>query len=551
MKKLLSLITVLFCTQSYLYADIVTSGVIGLRKPTTGFVDITQRYDAKINTNLDVIAATMTTISNKLDNVIASTGAFAASSDVTTRFNNVATDTSTIKTRLDNVATDTSTLKTRLDNVATDTATINNRFSNVATDTATIRTNINLGVLSVYDEGLVQGVATTINVVGANVSATNSGSTTTLTVSASASANSYPYDLILATWNHPNANGYFVNRDGFDLNLASVGLRGLTTSSTATARIFIMSGVYKVTGATIPAGAVVVCGSSVVFVDVGSLGSTIIDNYGDITGMKFDLSNRAFTGNKIVLKSFSKLRRYEVDGAQAQGGNGAAILSVKNGSNVIIECGWLKDPSTSATSLIYGDGSPFQVVNSSQVIFRNNLWTASPQNTGDSAAIGIMSSSYVYIQNNDFKYMDGGGIYIAAFTKAIHVTGNRWMDASINGSPNAGHFIGFPPMNAGSYITTGTVIANNYIEMTVNQTDPIIGYNTTAGQLVSGIVIENNTVTAMEGAGAGWTFLNIDSDGVNTIVKGNTVTRIGTFISDAGVGTKYTGLGNFKDGIEQ
>src|SRR3990167_599693 len=78
-------LTSLFLLASFnLYAsdphETVTSGVLGLLIPTTGYLDTGRRLDDKYNENFRMISSTVNTLN--------------------TRLNNVATDTTTIQTNI-------------------------------------------------------------------------------------------------------------------------------------------------------------------------------------------------------------------------------------------------------------------------------------------------------------------------------------------------------------------------------------------------------------------------------------------------------------------
>ena len=102
---------------SHTYGDTLTSGPMQLLKPTTGLVDVTRRYDAKMNANFDVIAATVANIKTDITSLNTAT---------TTIYSVIATATGTVASA---VATDTTTLRSDFNshNSTTDVA-ISNRL---------------------------------------------------------------------------------------------------------------------------------------------------------------------------------------------------------------------------------------------------------------------------------------------------------------------------------------------------------------------------------------------------------------------------------------
>lgn len=594
MKKLL--FGLLLFNFTNLWADTITSGSIGLLKPTTGVVSARPAGD-KLNSNFDMIAATITTLFQNISGVVSSTGpitnsfnAFTStvqtdidklkvftsttqvdidkyktfSSTVQTDIDKYKTFSSTVQTDIDKYKTFSSTVQTQFDFVKTALAThsvydvalattITANDSKVNIATAALFSKVLNGAITVYDEGSRIGEATTINLVGANVTGTQSGSTTTVTVTGSegGGTSSKAYDLIIGTYGTVGVDMFVDTLEQWNLALGSVNARGLTFSTTAQARILSVNQNCEMKGATIPAGITVYGGSSSTWVHNDNLGPPqFLRLYGKIYNMILNFNEVVFHSPAIQMSSGSKMIDCTIRGTnnQASGVLNSHAIFVNRANDVeISNVRWL-DPKPIGGVAMYGDAAPLRVLNSSNVIVDFALYQSGDAGGATSTNMQVSQSTSVSVSGN-FINVEGNFINFAE--------GNA--DCGVNGRPNGRdtiiEYINNMPADVGAIIigeASGTSLGIStaawvkdvqiYYRGTNGASSAIkAGLNSGTGRAVVGLWIKNvsiycgPTVSSVVG-------ITLNSASINTVIDNVDVYGCAVALTDSGINTNKDGL---------
>ena len=428
--------------------------------------------------------------------------------------------------------------------------------TNAGQDNAHVITSsmtLGFGIQTFRDEGtaLTGGNVTSVDCVGKGVDCTQSGSSVTVTITASITKT---YELVVGTPGAIGVDAYVSSLETWNSILSSVGARGLIFQTTVYASIFMKNGVYQIQGATIPQNVTVICGSSVVWKATnGAQGIARI--YGKVNGMKFDLGGIAFKSRMVWVSSFARLSNWEIMGSEGMIGGAPALRAALfiDGVDIIIEDGVNRYLRAIYGLAYYGDLGNTFIYKSTGVIYRRNYhYGVTPQDT-QSTNFGFWGSTHIDFIDNVFEDVNQNGFAFNSGNAGINFSRNRITIKNSNGAPDHGLFVFSVSGNNGIICSTPTVFNNN--EVIVNAgaaTNIFYSGALIASEQVRGLVIRNNVVRTL--TANGFTFATLNTGNQNTILQGNHTFGNGvatTFISDSGVGTKYTGLGNFKDHVEQ
>lgn len=440
-------------------ADAFSTGTYVLTLPSTSTADRNKSWATKYNDNFQAIGTNLSNL--------------------------VATDSTLL--------TWTSTATTRIDQGQVFQSTVSNYLTN--------------GALAVYDEGTVQGNATTINFAGSNVSVSNSGSTATVTVTGSAGGGTdiRSFDaIVVGTAGTVGVDAIVTTNEQFQMVLSSFNMRGLTQSTTAQGKIILRNGSYVNAITTIPAGLTVVCESSAVLV-LNHLG-TLVTNHGTLgipgdpsTTCSIDGGRRAFTGNVVVLTTGSKTN-VTIYGTQDRVTTGK-MLRIANSTGVIADVS-IKDYALAvvADSGFTNDRSGIEVLSSSECVLniKTGIFTQNAATTAGFLLFRDMWHSQVTFDFSSVQYhwatITGGG-----FNRFLGkgVVRNGLTQFSNGGfiqiDHNSGGASGFGP-------STGTYI-NMAWDSYETAEDPVY-YVTVSGThqvLISGTIFEHSLGNASTG----------------------------------------------------
>ena len=404
--------------------------------------------------------------------------------------------------------------------------------------------------------GAPVGFGRAFNFTGSAVgNVTQSGATFTVTLNdttGGGGSSIRPYRIVVGTLTAADVDIASDTVDGLNEALRRLGAAGLTDSTTAVGFIFYKEGLYRITGATIPAGITVfsAIGSSTVWsVNVTTHQMAVI--YGKIDGLTFDIAVANYTTDMLVFKNNSQLRNFKIEGGKNLDPNveRSSIFSIKNTSNVVIQNGDLGIMANGADQIELGQGSSIEIYFSSHIVL-DNLYIKEHIPSGGSqtnGVIGISTSTDVTVKRLFVER--SGDIFLGIHgAKEIYIEDNSFF---ITKTGDARGYLGI--WDDGVASSTGVIFNRNKFVVTNQNSGKLIAIGQcddgAQGFKVNGVVISNNFVT---GGVAGWTFVKTcNADAINTVLLGNNVFNANTFITDSGVGTKYTGNDNFFNGVEQ
>ena len=331
--------------------------------------------------------------------------------------------------------------------------------------------------------------------------------------------------------------------------LSGLGMRGLTTSATAQASVCAKDGVYPINGsAIVPAGMKLIGISSAVFTDVGTANTELINVFGTVTGMKFDIGGLAFIGAKIRISSGAYFDNNEVYGAwnQAGGFNGNALVYVDRAINARISRLRLKDPKAVGGGTRYGEAGGLVVNQSSGVWIQIDEFIGGGQTAASSSNIGIIKSSNVHIVNSQLR--PTGGNVIVIQDGSVNTTIENTRIDVIGGPGDQGVIVvGIDDGNTSS-VSSVTVINNVHMTAGLNGSSRFIAVRgTSAGKRTFGLLINNTTAKGAPGSTD--TFIGLGTGSFNTIILNSASYGMPTCLSDSGTGTVKGQL--YKDGVLQ
>lgn len=440
----------------------------------------------------------------------------------------------------------TTTIKNRFDTFTSTTQTEIEQF-NVAL--STIESKLSNGPVAVYD-GTVQGNATTFEF-GANLSATCSGSTCSVNSTASGGGQ-VVYSLVVGTNGALNVDLPVTNLTTFNQALTMVGACGLTNSSSATATIFFRDGVYQIIGATIPAGIKIVAGSSVVWQYNGIAGQSMVNIYGKMDGVKFDLGNVAVAARVIVQSSQSVLSNFDIYNANNLQQGPSDGFSYCNlcivGSNTVTQ-GSMREFNIQSGAASYGDNAPLKIMNTSFNDVKINMDAGSIGNAG-SVGIVVVNSNNVNIHDGVWNNI-GGNFLTTHGVANIFIERNKMIVTRTAG--DTGLILLSGQVNSAAYASTGTIsISDNSFEIRTADGTALIGTAGGGGTARNGIKIKNNVVhTNAPGTIPTYRLVTLASTAIGAYVGGNNVNGISAFTADSGSNNLFAGQGNTLNNTEQ
>src|SRR3990167_385412 len=342
---------------------------------------------------------------------------------------------------------------------------------------------------------------------------------------------------------------------GFVQALTLLKAAGLTHSTTGQGTIVFHEGIYRISGATIPAGVTVFCvpGSSVVFTvdETASSSGTIFVIYGTLDGGFIDMSNRPFKGELLKLQSNGTLKNivsYGNGGMETIASGNTSIISVRNSTHNFITNIRIRDCLAENSGVLNaGSGGALIIHNSTFVHVRQlNISSMSFIQTGD-GTIGIYKSNDVRIEDCMFEKVGGAFIAVEGGNLGLNISRNSfYITQGVNAN---GIIVILPAITGTGDISTGTVISNNsFYHWQSVDTAPLIGvFNST--YKTYGVLISDNFARSYTGSAV--LFTNVATNVVGTVYKGNYLSPSMVFITDSGVNTNYTNNDNFVGSVEQ
>lgn len=372
---------------------------------------------------------------------------------------------------------------------------------------------------------------------------------------AAAAAASTPrvYDLVVGTPGTPNVDVYVTSTSNFNLALASAGLCGLTTSSTATARFLFRNGIYNMHGSTIPRGLEIVSGSSVVWVTDNS-SETLTTIYGKVDGVKFDMQSTSITCRYIDFKSSASLTGFELYNQRfgQRPSPGAtyrfSTFYVNRSMNVKVQ-GTVFDSRYIGTVAQYGDNANFMVFDSSDVNISLNMHSSTQASTSSVFFLSVRSKNVKWADS----YINGVGgdlIVLEAGTKDFKFERNHVVITQAPG--DEGLITMQSQAQTGLGLSSFTLVANNHFELANNNSaGRIVRAATNGGNFsIPGIKVLYNTVSRPPLQSlSGWVLASLAQRAAGAIVGWNTIDGCSAYLQDLGAGT--ISQGNLLNAIPQ
>lgn len=509
---------------SFLLADTQTTGNMKLLQPTTGYVDPTGRSWAdKLNKNFSIIDATMTAVQNQLNNTAASTATLAAGFAASTgalaagisassgAYGAGVTASSQAFAAYVNLVF--STASTRSDGISNSTTT---NFSNLYSTVTSLNTRLNNGATTLYDNSVLRGNFTTINL-GTGLSATTSGSTATINGSAASGPSSRSYTIVVGTSNNVGADMIAIDELGLNMAIASA-----TKMMTNAPTIKILPGVYNLKDCvTVSSNVTVDADNGALFTNTNSGQENVLRIKGRWRGGTFKASNlRTNTTCFILIESPTGLMQY------------GTIINSTNTSDV-----------TSALVQLDGTGPGFE----DNLVINNAI-------TGGSGRHMIISQATAGARINRNKFLNnsgGNGLVLVASTSPYEfvqntIQGNTGsMNAALQIQRSSGSTIAFNTFD----MTAAAAITPVYMQTQGDGTNcSFVNINSnvmkgcTLGVVIqthdtavyaTNVVISNNVVIS-PGTAAFKIYRNATGSAVNTFFHGNTVVNGTTYSEDGG-----------------
>lgn len=418
--------------------------------------------------------------------------------------------------------------------------------------TGAIAGRLNNGAITVNDEGAVQGNATTLDFVGANVTATAVGSTITVTVTggaASASGQS-PFVITIGTLGATGVDIASNTIDGYVAALVRLKANGLTNSTTAGGLIYVKEGIFSISNATVPAGVTIVAVGSTVWVNAAANNVSSVFIFGTVDGLKFDLSNRAFSAEQVCMRNNGILRNSKIYGAGFQGGGAgnlhACALGATDAFNVLIEHNILENFRPVDGITRFGDDSAFMIRKSSFIVFRDNQVIISANGVNGGCLASVIQSSNVVMQRNNFPYP---GFAENGISLLDHVIDFQFLNNTIYiFRPATNGIILFGDNTSPNIeVSSACVISDNVFISSggLGTSNIFYGRSNTGTKRSYGIVIKNNFVNV--GTNSSITFYKGDGQS-SAILLNNVMYGVNTFTSGTG---RIIQAGNYKDDIAQ
>lgn len=502
MKRWLFLIPLLFI--SNLYADSITSGV-GLILPTTGVVDLTKSWATKYNENFNVIAGTIVANINDI-NIIES------------RLDNVAASTASIGSTLANTLDNTSSTQTKTGGLIVNAMIKADDFSG----SGRLLTGITAASISsgTFNDTFLRQY----NIVVGTLTASNVDIATNIVENALNAVNSI-----------------CINRDCSVLFQSGVYQLGVTT---AIVKVSTGISVYAIPG------------SSTVWAMTSNTSSGVVV-YGGIDGISFDLAGKSYSGLLVDQRFNSRFTNNKIYNSLNLSIDNGQLIRIENSTKVVNENNYYDNFA------IYFEGTfgkaPFGIVNSTYVSYKNNYFgNTTDLDSGIGRVLVVLGGDYLDIQNNNITECGGECVGITGFSNIpslriqhLNFSGNK-ITSPVGTQANPGALLTFVDGSVDMNFSTTVVVDNNDFYITGNGTSgQVIDIRDQTGTPSGSVVISNNRVHSI-GNSTAWTFLAVRNSAVHkTLINGNKVFGINTFISDSGTGTAYTGLGNFLNGVEQ
>lgn len=540
-----------------LWADSITSGVVGLLKPSTNTVDSSRSYGSKLNENFQIIANTMTGILNgslPIPGVTAiqptlqspATGIYNLRSDAGTRYG-IANTTGVEVGQGLNITSFMST-------------------SSILTNELSTRTLVG------YNGGsaLGGGNITAINVNGTGGSASQSGSTLTITANSGGAGSAAgpslrTWDVVIGTPGSPNTdyNGTSLTtmtNQAYSDRGVSLGANGFISSNTVPLSIFVRPGIYDGSKSTCPYLVTWYTpnNSSGTILSVNDTSATIVTNYGIIDGFTFDGGSQPFVNALVSMKYNGEIRNTTFIGCQAMANYNfrAALIEVVDSSSTKIHHNWLKQYHGCAGKVFQGQCGAMRIYNSIDSEIYSNLFS-SPSYIGSAYenAFVTYNSSNINFHDNTIEGMAGSAISVNTQCRNVRLTRNviKIGDGSVSDHANYG-VITLDSDGPGQGTSSSTIADNNqfiFISTGGGSGQPSVIFRSRSVPTPpwNGILITNNVVTSREKSNWGF-YQQVGGTVFNTQLANNYVFNLSSFIArDDGIGTKFKGLGNTLNGI--
>ena len=351
-----------------------------------------------------------------------------------------------------------------------------------------------------------------------------------------------PFNFVLGALTDPNATVSSNTVDGLNEVLRLCGASGLTTSSTATCTIAVRPGLYDLSGSTIPAGVTFysVPGSSINFTH-GATGSTVAFTvYGTILNGVSDMNNTNLSRPVLDLRSNSTVKDFAINNTLERH-NKINLVTIKNSTNSFFSGSF--DNYLSSAPVTDSFDSPLVLVDTSTGCYVSvtggSMVKYGANTTQASPITSIVSSSRIRFENSRIK----NGRMLA------------WISGGNNNSVSNNEIFVTTALAAGTAIQLHLDPATTSYAHVIESNRIIVPTNVTVTGLEvikisqdhNAVIVRNNFVY-----GKGFTRFILNAAGaIATVIKGNDIWETSSFISDAGTGTKYTGIGNFLGGVEQ
>lgn len=344
------------------------------------------------------------------------------------------------------------------------------------------------------------------------------------------------YSLIVGTPGAIGTQATIVSSTEWVSILSSVGVAGLTWSTTAQAKIFFKSGVYTIVDATIPAGVEIVCGSSVVF-NLSNSSKTIFSVYGifgnNTAPCIVDAAGLPYTGNILNLKSQSK-SSVILYGGESEGfrGHMVNVLSSTFTYASLDFRGFTTITYGAATYL--GDNSPFHVRTSSDCVFDIRTSSFVPKiTTANGVFLGSAGNTNCIFNFNSematLPFIGDSGGWFNSYKGIL-----RSPVGSITSNSNYGILTIDPSDSPPTLVSSGTQITELTFKIEGTPTVNLIALRSGSPD-TSGVVID--CVRAYAFGGNSVTFLNVQSNWKRTLITNTYLTGITTALNDSGQST--------------
>lgn len=365
-----------------------------------------------------------------------------------------------------------------------------------------------------------------------------------------------PFNMVVGTQGTPNVNAFITTANQFDLILNTFAARGTTSGtvgtnvSTVNATIAFRPGVYDMQGATIPVGIIAqgVWGSSTVW-NFGNINQVAMTIYGTVRGITFDFGNVGFNAPGIRVSSGAVLEDCAITGGQVtnRAGDGSFLISALRASTVTVRNVSVEnaEPGTQRQGGIIYVSSCTNVL-----IDRLNIKNTIAGSGGDNHIL-IAGSTGTRVENSTFNNMKDIAIRVYPGSVNTVIMANKFHIVSGNAGGTGSINIDAGNSTTAQSITTMTWLADNEFYYYDGTGQSVVRLGSSSSSILQGFRATGNTLWNYGNSAP--TFFTVDFSAQPVFTNNALWDKSGgaaVFINDSGSQTKFTGLGNMRNNVE-